>query len=124
MFRPRLVAASLVIVASCPWFVREARAQQTPANDLRLPTSLLQPLQAAEEGQSMSSLQLTAPAPAKSESVVFRSPAGSQTLMTSLYASTAAMQVLDVHSTLKALDRGAIETNPLMSGLAGNHAAF
>jgi hypothetical protein len=49
---------------------------------------------------------------------------GSSALMTSLYASTAVMQALDVHSTLLALDRGAVEANPLMAGAAGNRTAF
>lgn len=53
----------------------------------------------------------------------FRRP-GPSTLMTSLYASTAVMQALDVHSTLRALDRGAVEANPLMSGATGNKAMF
>lgn len=49
---------------------------------------------------------------------------GRSPLMTSLYASTAVMQALDVHSTLLALDRGAVEANPLMSGATRNKAAF
>lgn len=49
---------------------------------------------------------------------------GPSHLMTSLYASTAVMQALDVHSTLKALDRGAVEGNPLMTQVTGNKAAF
>ena len=53
----------------------------------------------------------------------FRRP-GRSPLMTSLYASTAVMQALDVHSTLLALDRGAVEANPLMSGATRNKAAF
>jgi hypothetical protein len=53
----------------------------------------------------------------------FRRP-GPSPLMTSLYASTAVMQALDVHSTLRALDRGAVEANPLMAGTARNKAAF
>jgi hypothetical protein len=44
--------------------------------------------------------------------------------MLSLYASTAAMQMLDVHSTISALDNGAVEANPLMKNMAGNKAAF
>ena len=38
----------------------------------------------------------------------------SSMLMTSLYASTAAMQLLDVHSTLSAFRAGASEANPMM----------
>lgn len=49
---------------------------------------------------------------------------GSSALMTSLYASTAIMQALDVHSTMRALDHGALEANPLMTGVTGNKAAF
>ena len=45
-------------------------------------------------------------------------------LLTSLYAATAVMQALDVHSTLKALDAGAVEANPLMSGVTKNRGAF
>jgi hypothetical protein len=53
----------------------------------------------------------------------FRRP-GPSPLMASLYASTAVMQALDVHSTMRALDRGAVEANPLMSGATRNKAAF
>ena len=50
-------------------------------------------------------------------------PRGSAVL-TSLYAATAIMQALDVHSTIKALDAGAVEANPLMSGVTKNRGAF
>jgi hypothetical protein len=46
------------------------------------------------------------------------------TLMVSLYATTATMQALDVHSTLRALDRGALEANPIMGRLVHNRPAF
>lgn len=46
------------------------------------------------------------------------------TLMRSLYVSTAVMQALDVHSTLRALDNGAIENNPLMTQVSRNKTAF
>ena len=49
---------------------------------------------------------------------------GGRAVMGSLYASTAVMQALDIHSTLKGLDRGATEGNPLMAGLTSNKAAF
>jgi hypothetical protein len=44
--------------------------------------------------------------------------------LTSLYASTALMQALDVHSSLKAFRAGAVEGNPLMSGVVSNKTAF
>lgn len=46
------------------------------------------------------------------------------TLMVSLYATTATMQALDVHSTIRALDRGAVEANPVMGGIVQNRTAF
>ena len=42
----------------------------------------------------------------------------------SLYASTAVMQGLDIHSTFKGLERGAAEANPIMGGLVKNRPAF
>jgi hypothetical protein len=41
-----------------------------------------------------------------------------------LYASFAALQALDAHSTLRALDAGATEANPLMGGVAQKPAAL
>jgi hypothetical protein len=37
-----------------------------------------------------------------------------------LYVSFASLQAMDVHSTSRALGRGAVEANPLMKGVAGN----
>lgn len=49
---------------------------------------------------------------------------GPSPLLTSLYASTAVMQALDVHSSLTAFRSGAVEANPLMQGVTKNRAAF
>jgi len=45
-------------------------------------------------------------------------------LISSLYASFITLQALDVHSTLRALDRGARESNPLIEPFAHNTAAL
>jgi Domain of unknown function (DUF5658) len=120
MGRPSLVGASIVMLCVSPWFAREAGAQENV-----IPTALGQPLQAAEDGQAPISLTLPRPVTAGVDlTQPSKSPGGSNALMTSLYASTATMQVLDVHSTFKALDRGATEVNPMMSGLVENRAAF
>lgn len=37
-----------------------------------------------------------------------------------LYVSFGALQLLDTHSTWRALDRGAVEANPALRGIAGN----
>jgi hypothetical protein len=41
-----------------------------------------------------------------------------------LYVSFSALQMLDAHSTFQGLSRGARETNPLMSGVAGSPAGL
>jgi Domain of unknown function (DUF5658) len=41
-----------------------------------------------------------------------------------LYASFAALQAVDMHSTWRALDQGAVEGNPLLMNVAGNKAAL
>jgi len=41
-----------------------------------------------------------------------------------LYLSFGALQMLDIHSTSGALDRGAVEANPFMKGLAGSPAGM
>lgn len=45
-------------------------------------------------------------------------------LLPALYAATVALQALDAHSTITGLRRGAVEANPLMSGIAGNSTAL
>lgn len=37
-----------------------------------------------------------------------------------MYVSFAALQVLDAHSTWRAVDRGAVEANPVLQGVVGN----
>jgi hypothetical protein len=53
----------------------------------------------------------------------FETRAGSALLKT-LYASTAVTQALEVHSSILALDGGAVEANPLMRRLSNNRPAF
>ncbi|MFI5177503.1 MAG: DUF5658 family protein [Vicinamibacterales bacterium] len=45
-------------------------------------------------------------------------------LLSSLYASTAIMQGLDLHSTFTAFDRGAVEANPMVAPIASHPAAL
>lgn len=45
-------------------------------------------------------------------------------LLPALYATTVALQALDAHSTMSALNRGAREANPLMKGVAGHSGAL
>ncbi|MGQ0736305.1 MAG: DUF5658 family protein [Acidobacteriota bacterium] len=45
-------------------------------------------------------------------------------VLVGLHALTAVTQAMDLHSTMQALDRGAVEANPIMSGVVKNRAAF
>jgi hypothetical protein len=58
------------------------------------------------------------------EMAVPRVGSGSASLRRSMYVSFAALQVMDIMSTSKALAGGATEANPAMSGLVNNKAAF
>jgi uncharacterized protein DUF5658 len=41
-----------------------------------------------------------------------------------LYVSFGALQALDLHSTFRALDHGAVEANPVLQGVVGNQAGL
>ena len=45
-------------------------------------------------------------------------------VMFPLYAGFSGLQVLDIHSTTRAIDRGAVETNGVLSGVAGTPMAL
>jgi hypothetical protein len=53
-----------------------------------------------------------------------RGGAGSTTVRRGMYVSFAALQVMDIMSTTKAIAGGATEANPAMSGMVNNKAAF
>lgn len=53
-----------------------------------------------------------------------RGGAGSASLRRGMYVSFAALQVMDIMSTTKAIAGGATEANPAMSGMVNNKAAF
>jgi hypothetical protein len=51
-------------------------------------------------------------------------PAQRRGILVPLYVSFATLQALDAHSTLRALNAGATEANPVMAGVAGRPAAL
>lgn len=69
------------------------------------------------EAAEAAGAQLMAPDPPGRPTVRGRSRPGA---LVPLYVSFATLQVLDTHSTSRALARGAVEANPLMKGIAGN----
>jgi hypothetical protein len=100
-----------------------ARAQERVAADPATVVSLLS-----------SSAGLPAAAAAESDPFRVRTPAprpsvetartGWSPVLASLYVSTGLMQALDLHSTYRALGRGAVEANPVVTGLIAHPAAF
>jgi Domain of unknown function (DUF5658) len=107
----------LIALILAPWSVSEVRAQERPA----LPEidfgiagalSIAQPFRVSELEQGPFQI-----APVNRG-------AGTSATLKSLYASTAVMQGLDVHSTMAVLKHGGGEANPLMGGLVTNKAAF
>jgi flagellar biosynthesis protein FliR len=109
-------AAALVALMLTPAFVRTARAQDaaTPASNVQLD---LAPVVAAAPAPAAA--QFTSALPA----AMRRAPHISS-VMTSLYATTAAMQMMDVRSTLSAFRNGATEANPMMMAIVKNKGAF
>lgn len=118
MFRlPAVVALTLGLVM---WSATSASAQERanwPTTISVAPTTSAFAAASAAPRLSAEQIQRALPQP------IYRRDRPS-TLMTSLYASTVAMQVLDVHSTLAALSAGGIETNPMMQEVTGNPAMF
>ena len=113
MSRRLSISFALVVLGFAPWTARDARAQERPT-PLNLSAAVVENAVAA-------------PAVAVPEQFAYPIAPPQKRIdpmMSSLYASTALMQGLDVHSTLKALDAGAVEGNPLMTGVTKNKAAF
>lgn len=69
-------------------------------------------------------VQLTAPIGTARPSPRRDAPRVSALALHSLYVTTATVQMLDVHSTVQAMSRGAVEANPLMAGLVQHRGAF
>ena len=51
-------------------------------------------------------------------------PAARPSILPALYAGSAILQAYDAYSTLKALNLGAVEANPIAQGVVGNPALF
>ena len=97
----RFVHLPLVVVLIGAFTVAPASAQETPSPSLRLDPTAIQLATAAPPTKLVAGPQLQRPA-----------------ALVPLYISFGVLQGLDVHSTLRALETGAVEANPLMQGLA------
>lgn len=112
MISRQTFVAVLVALTSSFFVVRSAAAQDVPARvDFSHPFVM-----------SAASAPVRAAGPDVAAAVVEK-PRTSM-LLKSLYATTAIVQGLDAHSTLKAINAGAREGNPLMSPFASHPPAF
>ena len=102
---PRIAAAFLASLIA----VNVASAQELPAPSLR-DAAQSQVLPAAAPGIATAGSGL---APQRRPGALFP-----------LYVSFGTLQVLDTHSTSRAINSGAVEANPIMKGIAGNEAAM
>ena len=115
MARRLHVVLLFVAVSAAPWSVAYADDALT-ARPITLSASAAALAVLADASQSGAQIPRELPAvPGRS----WTTP-----VMIAMQAATMATQALDIHSTMKALNAGAVEANPLMGGVVKNKAAF
>ena len=113
MSRRFAAAVFVTFVSAAPIFAVTASAQTPAPGVIGDAVSVASTLQFADQAS------VPAPRALPRSDVKWHTP-----VLASLQATTIATQMLDVHSTFKALDAGAVEGNPVMGGLVKNRAAF
>ncbi len=126
---PRFVAGFAAVITLSLCTSLPAAAQEQLASAALTPTGLVPRATSASAlfPAPPAAAQIAAPGIGRVEATIdapdfsrLRRPA----LLPALYATTVALQALDAHSTMTALDRGAREANPLMKGVAGHSGAM
>jgi hypothetical protein len=125
------IAFVMVICAAC--FPGRLSAQEleraTLGNSavalLATPTIMVAPTPVAAPTPQAAPTPLAAPAPSSPNTAEVgwareRRPGP----LVPLYVSFCALQVLDTHSTWRAVDRGAVEANPMLRGVVGNQTGL
>jgi hypothetical protein len=97
----RFVHLALVVVLIGTFTGARASAQETSSPSLRPDATAIQP---------------ATPAP---PTELVAAPRPQRPALVPLYISFGVLQGLDVHSTVRALENGAVEANPLMKGFRG-----
>lgn len=114
---PRFAAAIVVAaVSALPPFTATAAAQESTTTST-VATSLAASVATVNFTEEQS-------VPQAPRDIRRRGRSWTTPLLTSLQAATVVTQMLDVHSTMQAMKRGAVESNPMMGGLVQNRAAF
>ncbi len=124
MFRslPSFVIASAAVLTLgvvAPAQAQELMTANAAASTVLFPVAPIAPAPVAIAAAAAT----TAAAEAQTASIS-RSDFGARSkrpsLLPAMYAAQAALQALDAHSTYAAINRGAVEANPLMKGVVGN----
>lgn len=115
-------AAVLALSVAAPAQAQELMTANVVANTVLFPVAPMAPTPRA-----LAAATTTAAAEAQTPSIS-RSNFGRgikrPSLLPSMYAAQVALQALDAHSTYSAINRGAVEANPLMKGVVGNKGAM
>jgi hypothetical protein len=115
-------AAVLTLGVVAPAQAQELMATNAVANAVLFPVTPIAPTPvtlAAEAGAKAEGEQ--AASISRSD---FSSRSKRPMVLPALYAAQAALQAMDAHSTYSAINRGAVEANPLMKGVVGNKGAM
>lgn len=115
MSRRLFAIVAFIAVAASPAAVTDAFAQSESLTPIASSISFSAVNFNAAADQSIAQMPREVRRPA--------SALGSSLVM-AMHATTVLAQALDVHSTITALDAGAVEANPLMTGVVKNRAAF
>jgi hypothetical protein len=125
MSRRWVVTAGIIVWSSCTWAAVAASAQDVSSPlartmpKLSFASIVLAPTSAAHDVDVPAM-----PAPTVTPRVSFSEGSSHFRIMTPMYAATATLQLLDMHSTLQVVRQGGGEANPLLQGVVAHPAAF
>jgi len=129
MFRslPSLVVASAAVLSLgivAPVQAQELMAASAVANTMLFPVTPLAPATVARAADDAAAVKADAEQTATLSRNSFEPSAKRPMALPAMYAMQAALQALDAHSTYSAINRGAVEANPLMQGVVQNKGAM
>jgi hypothetical protein len=105
-----ILAAALLATANLAWAGGGGNSDDAGGT---VPTALVSPAP-AQESQSLSTLRLEEPKPAKPESVRFAEEAPSRRKWIALAVAEHSAAAFDAYTTRQAIGRGAVEADPMM----------
>jgi hypothetical protein len=129
MFRslPSFVVASAAVLSLgivAPVQAQELMAASTVANTTLFPVTPLAPAPVARVADDATTVKADVEQTATLSRNSFEPSAKRPMALPAMYAMQAALQALDAHSTYSAINRGAVEANPLMQGVVQNKGAM